>query len=357
VTIAGLTLERRIDPRRWWQAVSLLLALVAAFAVGSLLILTAGASIPTALHAFWRGAFGDRDALAETLVQATPLILTGLAMVVAFRARVWNIGAEGQFFAGAMGVIWLTRTFPDLPGPLFFVAILAASAIGGALWGLVPGVLKARFGTNEVVVTVMMNYIMQYLVSYIVGGIWREPSSFYVETSQIPEAAHYARILPPTRLNAGFLVALACAGLVYVLLWKTWLGYEIRAVGSNPVAARHGGVSVGAVFIVVMAISGGLAGLAGGGEVAGLHFRLRLDISTGYGYTGIIVALLARLNPIGAVFAAVLFGALVNGSTAMQITAGVPVALVYALQGLVLIFVLGADVLGRYRVRRAVRVV
>jgi ABC-type uncharacterized transport system permease subunit len=357
VTVAGLTLERRIEARRWWQAASLLLALVAAFTVGSLLILTAGASIPTALRAFWRGAFGDRDALAETLVQATPLILTGLAMVVAFRARVWNIGAEGQFFAGAMGVIWLTRTFPDLPGPLFFVAILAASAIGGGLWGLVPGFLKARFGTNEVVVTVMMNYIMQYLVSYIVGGIWRAPSSFYVETSAIPEPAHYARILPPTRLNVGFLVALACAGLVYVLLWKTWPGYEIRAVGSNPVAARHRGVNVGAVFILVMVISGALAGLAGGGEVAGLHFRLRLDISTGYGYTGIIVALLARLNPIGAVFAAVLFGALVNGSTAMQITAGVPVALVYALQGLVLIFVLGADVLARYRIRRAVRVV
>ena len=354
MTIGGLTLERRLEPSRWAQAGSLLLALVAAFAVGSLLILTSGAEIPAAVQAFWQGAFGSRDALAETLVQATPLILTGLAMVVAFRARVWNIGAEGQFFAGAMAMIWVTRSFPHLPGPIFFVSILVASAIGGAIWGLIPGALKARFGTNEVVVTVMMNYVMQYLVSYVVGGIWRDPSSFYVETSQIPEAAHFARILPPTRLHAGVFVALACAGLVYVLLWKTWLGYEIRAVGSNPVASRHRGISVGTVFVVVMMISGALAGLAGGGEIAGLHFRLRLDISTGYGYTGIIVALLARLNPIGAVFAAILFGALVNGSTAMQISTGVPVALVYAIQGLTLIFVLGADVLSRYRLRRTI---
>jgi len=352
VTRGGLTLERRLESSRLWQALSVLLALLAAGAIGCVLIATAGASIPAAVAAFWRGAFGTRDAIGETLVQATPLILTGLAMVVAFRARVWNIGAEGQFFAGAMAVIWVIRLFPHLPGPAFFVAILVAGAIGGALWGLVPGALKARFGTNEVVVTVMMNYIMQYLLSYVVGGVWRDPSSFYIQTAQIPEKAHFPMILPPTRSHAGFLVAIVCAGLVYVLLWKTWLAYEIRAVGSNPVASRHRGISVGTVIVVVMVISGALAGLAGAGEVAGLQFRLRLDISTGFGYTGIIVALLARLNPIGAVFAAILFGALVNGSSAMQIATDVPVALVYALQGLTLIFVLGADVLARYRVKR-----
>jgi len=356
VRLGGLTLEKRLESDWRWQALSLLLALVAAAAVGAVLIAAAGANIPAAVGAFYRGAFGNRDAIAETLVQATPLIFTGLAIVVAFRARVFNIGAEGQFFAGAMAVIFVTRLFPHLPGPGFFVAIIAASAIGGAIWGLVPGALRARFGTNEVVVTVMMNYIMQYLVSYIVGGVWRAPASFYIETSMIPPSAHFPRILPPTRLHAGLIVALVCAVLVYVLLWKTWLGYEIRAVGSNPVASQHRGISIGAVIVLAMVISGALAGLAGGGEVAALHYRLRLDISTGYGYTGIIVALLARLNPIGAVFAAILFGALVNGSTAMQITTGVPVALVYALQGLTLIFVLGADVLSRYRVSRVVHI-
>jgi ABC-type uncharacterized transport system permease subunit len=352
VTLARLTLEKRLESSRRWQAISLLLALAASAAVGCVLILTAGASIPAAVSAFWRGAFGSKDAIGETLVQSTPLILTGLATVVAFRARVWNIGAEGQFFAGALAMIWVTRLLPHLPGPAFFLAIIIAGAIGGGLWGLVPGGLKAKFGTNEVVVTVMMNYIMQYLVSYIVGGVWRDPQSFYIQTAQIPENAHFPLILPPTRLHAGFLVAIACAGLVWVLLWKTWLGYEIRAVGSNPVAARHRGVSVGTVIVLVMVISGALAGLAGAGEVAGIQFRLRLDISTGFGYAGIIVALLARLNPIGAVFAAILFGALVNGSSAMQIATGVPVALVYALQGVTLIFVLGADVLARYRVKR-----
>ena len=356
MTVAGLTIERRLETSRRWQLLSLLLAVVAAFALGSALVATAGASIPAAAAAFYRGAFGTRGSIIETLVQSTPLILTGLALVVAFRAKVWNIGAEGQFFAGAMAAIGVTMAFPDLPGVGAILAILAAAAVGGGLWGLIPGVLKARFGTNEVVTTVMLNYVMQYLVSYVVGGVWRDPASFYVQTALIPEGANFPRILSPGRLHLGFLVALAAAGLVYVLLWRTVLGYEIRAVGSNPVASRYRGISVGGVIVLVMVVSGALAGLAGAGEVAGLHHRLRLDISTGYGFTGIIVALLARLNPIGTIFTAILFGALVNGSTSMQISTGVPVALVYAIQGLTLIFVLGADVLARFRIRRAARV-
>jgi general nucleoside transport system permease protein len=356
VTVAGLTIERRTRTQRLWATLSLLVALLAAFGLGSALIVTAGASVPAAVAAFYRGAFGDGSAIKETLVRSTPLILTGLAMVVAFRARVWNIGAEGQFFAGALATVGVTLAFPDLPGPLMFAAILLASGAAGGMWGLVPGFLKARFETNEVVVTVMMNYVMQYLVSYIVGGPWRDPSSFFIQSAQLPENSFFPKILTPSRLHVGFLVALGAASLVYVLLWKTVPGYEIRAVGSSPLASRHRGISVGAVVVLVMVISGALAGLAGGGEVAGLHHRLRLDISTGYGFTGIIVALLARLNPIGTIFAAILFGALVNGSTSMQITTGVPVALVYAIQGLTLVFVLAADVLGRFHVRRAVRV-
>jgi general nucleoside transport system permease protein len=355
MNVGGLTLEPRMDSSRRWQILAFLLALTAAFGLGAALIATAGANIPDAIAAFWRGAFGDAYSIKETLVQATPLIFTGLAMVVAFRAKVWNIGAEGQFFAGALATIGVTLAFPHLPGPVMVAAILAGAAIGGAIWGMIPGILKAQFGANEVVVTVMLNYVMQYLLSYIVGGVWRDPSSFYIQTAQIPQSAHLPRILPPGRLHLGFLVAIGAAGLIYVLLWRTVLGYEIRAVGSNPQASRYRGISVGWVIVLVMVISGALAGLAGGSEVAGLHHRLRLDISTGYGFTGIIVALLARLNPIGTVFAAILFGALVNGSTSMQISTGVPVALVYAVQGLTLIFILVADVLGRYRIRRTVR--
>jgi simple sugar transport system permease protein len=353
VAIAGLSFEPRLAPSRRWQAVSVALALVGVSAIGAILIATSGASITAAAAAFYEGAFGSRGAILETLVQATPLIFTGLAMVVAFRARVWNIGGEGQFFAGALATIAITRAVPGLPGPLLIMGIFIAAAVGGGIWGLVPGFLKARFGANEVVVTVMMNYVMLYLVSYVVGGVWRDPSSFYIQTSSIPTQAWLPHLLTPGRLHLGFVLALVTAGIVSVLLRRSVLGYEIRAVGANPIASRYRGISVGTVTVIVMVISGALAGLAGGVEVAGVHHRLRLDISTGYGFTGIIVALLGQLTPSGTVLAAILFGALVNGSTSMQISAGVPVALVYAIQGLTLIFVLGASVLSRYRVRRA----
>lgn len=356
MTVAGITVERRLHTNQALELGFLLLGLLAAFGVGAILVATAGVSVAAAAGAFYRGAFGDRGALIETLVQSTPLILTGLAMVVAFRARIWNIGAEGQFFAGAMATMVVTMTLADLPGPILVLAMLLGSAIGGAVWGFIPGLLKARFGTNEVVVTVMMNYVMQFLVSYIVGGVWRDPASLYIQTAQIPENAFFPRIVTPGRLHIGFVVALAATALVQILLWRTVLGYEIRAVGSNAVASRYRGISVGTVIVLVMVISGALAGLAGGAEVGGVHHRVRLDISTGYGFTGIIVALLARLNPIGTVFAAILFGALVNGSTSIQISTGVPVALVFAIQGFTLIFVLAASALARYRIRRAARV-
>jgi ABC-type uncharacterized transport system permease subunit len=202
------------------------------------------------------------------------------------------------------------------------------------------------------VTTVMMNFIIQFVLSYLLGGAWRDPESFFLQTAVIPEAAFFPRLLPGSRLHLGFALAIGSAVLVYALLWRTVAGYEIRAVGSNERAARYRGISVGMTVVLVMAISGALAGLAGGGEVAGLHHRLRLDISTGYGFTGIIIALLARLNPAGAVVAAIFFGALVNGSTAMQIATGVPVALVQAIQGLTLVFVLAADVLARFQVSR-----
>lgn len=352
-TVLNFRLERRLQASRGAQTLTLLLALLAAFIASAILIASAGANVPEALAAFVRGAFGDRDALAETLVQSTPLIFTGLAVTVAFRGRMWNIGAEGQFFAGAMATVWVTLTLKDLSPVAMFAAVVVASTLAGAIWGLIPGVLKARYRTNEVVVTVMMNYIILYVLSYVLSGPWRDPKSFFIQSAPIPKSAYFPEIFPPSRLHAGFVLALLSAGLIYVLLWKTVLGYEIRAFGINAWATKYKGINIAWTTIIVMAISGGLAGLAGGSEVAGLHHRLRLDISTGYGFTGIIIALLAQLNPVGAVFAAIFFGALVNGSTGMQITTGVPVALVYAIQGLTLIFVLTADVLSRYQIRRS----
>lgn len=356
MTIGGLHLEKRRSVTLASQAAGLALALLCALVAAAILVLVSGASIPAAVSAFVRGAFGDRTAIGETLVQATPLIFTGLAVVVAFRARVWNIGGEGQLVAGAMGTFWLTATFPDLPPAVMVLTALVTAAVWGALWGLVPGLLKVRFGANEVVVTVMMNFIITYLLSYLLSGPWRDPESFYLQTALIPEGAFLARLLTPSRLHVGFLLALVAAVAVFVMLRRTTLGYDIRAVGGGANAARFRGISVAAVTVGVMALSGALAGLGGGGEIAGLQHRLRLDFSTGYGFAGVVIALLAKLSPLGVVAAAIAFGALVNGSTAIQINTGVPTAVVSAIQGLTLIFALMAEALTRYRITRPARV-
>jgi ABC-type uncharacterized transport system permease subunit len=331
---------------------SILVALLAAFIVSSLLIASAGANIVEAWSALVKGAFGSRNAIVETLTQATPLIFTGLAVTVAFRGRVWNIGAEGQFFAGAMAAYWVGSRLEGLPPVLLILMIIVAGCLAGAVWGGIAGFLKARYGTNEIIVTVMMNFLIALVLSYLLSEAWRDPQSYFYQTALIPESAFFPKLLSRGRLHLGFLLSLATAVVVWLLLWKTVLGYEIRAMGINPTASSYKGISIARTTVLVMAISGAIAALGGASEVAGLHHRLRLDISTGYGFTGIIIALLGRLHPAGVIIASIFFGALVNGSLAMQIATGVPVALVGAIQGITLIFLLTAEVLARYRIRR-----
>jgi ABC-type uncharacterized transport system permease subunit len=347
----SLRVERRERPSRLWQVLALVLSLIGSLLLSSLLILYARANIGEAFSALFAGAFGSWKAFLETLVKATPLILTGLSILVAFRGRIWNIGAEGQLFAGAMAGYWVSAHLSALPSGLLFAAILMAAFAGGALCGWIPGYLKAKLRVDEVIVTVMMNYVITYLLSYLLAGPWREPGQYYHMTPLVPEAAHFPLLFPNSRLHAGFLVALAASGLVFWLMAKTRLGYEIRAIGLNPTAAKFKGINVPRVIILVMLISGGLAGIAGAGEVMGLHHRLKAAISTGYGYTGIIIAMLAGLSPFGVIPAAILFGGLVNGSNRMQILTGVPTPVVYAIQAIVLLLFLGTQVLANYRLQ------
>jgi simple sugar transport system permease protein len=344
--------EQRVGTSHWWQVASIALALVAAFAVSSSLIASAGANVLEALQAMGRGAFGSWSAAAETLVQATPLVLTGLAVTVAFRGRIWNIGAEGQFWAGAMAAYWVAANVTGLPTAVIIIVTVITAFAAGMAWGGLAGFLKARYGASEIIVTVMLNFVILFTLSFLLSDAWQDPSSHFYQTTLTPEASFFPRLLLKGRLHLGFALALLAAVLVYVLLWMTTLGYEIRALGINPVAARYKGINVAATTILILAISGGIAALAGAGELAGLHHRLRLDISTGYGFTGIIIAMLGRLHPAGVILAAVFFGALVNGALGMQITTGVPVALVQAIQGITLLFLLTADVLARYRLTR-----
>jgi simple sugar transport system permease protein len=330
-----------------------MIALLSSLVVSSFLIALAGANVPEGLMAMARGGFGSGKAIAETLVQATPLIFTGLAVVVAFRARIWNIGVEGQFFAGAMGAVWVTLLIGEfLPSVVLIPLIITTAIICGAIWGVIPGFLKVRYGANEIIVTVMMNFVILFILSFLLSDAWRDPNSFFYQTVVMPEAAQFPRLVPRTRLHLGFVLALFVTGLVYIMLWKSTLGYEIRALGINPLAVRYKGISVARITMLVMAISGAIAGLGGACEVPGLQQRLRLDISTGFGFTGIIIAMLGRLHPLGVILAAIFFGALVTGASTMQIAVNVPVAIASAIQGVTLIFLLIADVLAQYRIRR-----
>jgi simple sugar transport system permease protein len=350
---ANWRFEKRLHVGWKSEAVTLVAAILVAVGISSLLIMAAETGVWDAYKALIQGAVGSRRSILESLVQATPLILTGLAAAVAFRARVWNIGGEGQFFAGAMGAWWVADAFGEvLPQVLILPLIVIFGAVFGALWGGIAGLLKARYGTNEIIVTVMMNFIILFILSWLLSGPWRSPDTFYFQTVKMSEATWLPKFFEDSRLHWGFGIAIIAAVIVYILEWKTPLGFEIRGLGVNEVAAKFKGISVPRTTIVVMLISGALAGLAGMSEVGGIHHRLQLDISIGYGFTGIIIALIGRLHPAGVVAAAIAFGALINGATFMQITTGTPSALVDVIQGLVLITVLVGAVLVRYRIQR-----
>ncbi|MDR3573535.1 MAG: ABC transporter permease [Anaerolineaceae bacterium] len=325
-------------------------AILAALAVSAIILLAAGYNPVTSFAAMWHGAFGDLRTFTEVLIYATPLILIGSGLAVAFRCSIWNIGAEGQFYAGAVSStiigIYVHGLSPFVEVPL----ILIAAALGGALWGMLAAWLKVRFNSSEIVTTIMLNYIAIVGTSYLVTGPMIEAGGHYPQTDLIDPAAMLPRFLPPTRLHIGFLVALLVAVTLYVLLFKTSTGYAIRAVGINAETARYAGMNIPRNIMLAMAISGGAAGLAGGIELAGIAFRLYQDISPGFGYDGIAVALLANNNPLGIILSGILFGALRSGSEMMQITAHIPSVLVFAIQGLIILSVVA---FGVYRARSA----
>lgn len=350
----GWRFERRLNTRPIHELLATMLALgVTGLIIGGLVIIV-GVSPTEAFGALYDGAFGSLDATLETLVQATPLILTGLAAAIAFRAGVWNIGGEGQFFAGAMGAWWMYDIAGGLPAPLLFVAMFVMGAIAGALWSSIASVLLVRYGTNEILTTVMLNFVILYILSWLLAGPWQSPKTPYYQTERMADKTFLPRFFDDSRLHWGFAIALVAAVVVYLLIRRTSLGYEIRGVGTNKQAASYKGINVGVTIISVMAISGGLAGIAGAGELLGLHHRLQLDIAVGIGFTGIIIALVARLHPAGVIVVAIGFGALLNGSTEIQSSTGIPAALVEVIEGAALFLVLLAAVACRYRLRRPV---
>jgi len=336
-----------------------LLAVFTAILVGGVIIAVVGGNPFAAYIGLAEGAFGSAKALSETTVWATPYIFAGLAVAVAFKGGLFNIGAEGQLALGAVVAALIGYALPgwlhiSLPIYIHLPLTIILGVLAGAIWAAIPGALKAFTGGHEVINTIMMNYIALNITSYLLNGPMKDPDPLNL-TARTPEIAVSARIppiFPDLRFHWGFILALIVAVIIWWLLWKTTLGFEIRTVGANPDAAKYAGINVKRTIITTMALSGALAGLAGVIEVTALNYRHELGFSIGYGFDSIAIALLGKTNPFGVVLAAILFGAMRNGGTRMQFMTQIPVDIISVIQGLILLFV-AADAIIRfiYRIR------
>jgi ABC-type uncharacterized transport system permease subunit len=338
-----------------------LLALVFALAVCAVILLLLGVNPIEAYAAMIAGAFGTVSGITQSIAKATPLLLVGLGICIAFRASVINIGAEGQIILGAIAATWFSLTFRTWPAALLISGTLLVGFFAGAFWGFIPGVLKARFGVNEILSTVMLNVVAaQILLAMLKGPLMDTTGvtagTFLPQSEQLPEAVWLAKLVPQTLLHTGAIFAVVLAFVVYIFLWRTTIGYRIRAVGLNPEASRYAGIRVPVYQALALTLAGGLAGLAGVVEVIGVQHRLLEGITSGYGFSGIVAALFGSLHPLGTIPASYLFGSLLVGADKMQRAMQVPSSLVDVLLGLVVLFVVGSQYYARRRAaRRAAR--
>ncbi len=351
----------KINNSKYVDGLLPVIAALAALAVGAVMLVFLGVDPLVAYRAMLVGAFGSPNALAETTVKAVPLLLIGLGICISFRAKVINIGGEGQMIVGALMATTLGLTVPEMPGWLVISLAMIFGFLGGAIWGAIPGILKAYFNVNEILSTVMMNAIAVQLMNFLLRGPLIDPNqaellSKIPQTARLPDAYHLERWLP-TRLHAGVIIAVILAFVVYLLLFHTTLGYRIRAVGFNPEASRYGGIRVRRQVVIALLLSGAFAGLAGAVQVYGLNYRMITDGSaTGFtgsaGFNGIVTALFGGLHPLGTIPASFFFGALLVGANSMQRISQVPSAFVIALNGLVVIFVVSSAIWQEARQRK-----
>ena len=384
---------RRINFDRLLDGLVPFIAVAGALAVGAIILLLQDTNPLTAYEAMFRGAFTNKNGLADTLVKATPLLLVALGVAIAFRGGVINIGAEGQLIMGAMLTTYLgVELGESLPGPLVILICLLGGALMGGLWAALPGYLKAKMGVNEILSTIMMNQIAIQISFFLLRGPMIDPAELEAGTG-IPHSARlpkstdlprftdiaewlgltksaeemglsgfaaeiYGLLVEPTRLHSGLIIAVFLAILVYILLWRTTIGYRIRAVGQNQNASRYAGINVSRYIILSMTLGGVFAGLAGSIEILGLHHRMfePTAVSAGYGFSGIVVALFGFLHPLTIIPSALLFAGLLVGGDKMQRAVQVPQVLITVILGLVVLFVVSADILVRRRATRRVSV-
>ncbi len=353
-----IRIEPRLsEPPRWYPAVISLGAIIVALLLGGVVIALAGGDPLRSYAHIAKASFGSLGVLSDTIVKATPIILTALACSVAFRMKLWNIGAEGQFIMGAFGAsaIVLGKVLPPEASRWAFIPVMMlAGMAAGAIWGFIPGYLKARFNVNEIISTLMLNYIAVSWVDFWIFAVWTEAgfqmSPKFPANTWLPRLADYAKAIPAFRgltTHAGLLMGIVAAFLLWLVVFRSRWGYEIRLIGDNPQAAKYAGINITRNTIWVMMLSGALAGLGGTSEVAGVVHRLQTaPIAAGYGFTGIIVAWLAKLNPVIIILVSILFGALILAGREIQ-PSGVP----KMIQGIILVCLIASDFMLRYRIR------
>jgi len=351
-----IKIEPRIkEPPRWFSPLLSIVAVLVALLIGALVIWFGGGDPWKAYAHIARYSFGSIGVLSDTMVKAIPLMLVGLACSMAFRMKLWNIGAEGQFFLGAFGasLIVLLPVLPeDAPKWLFVIVMMLSAMLFGALWGFIPGFLKAKYNVNEIISTLMMNYIAVEWNNYFIFAVWSEGgfqmSRMFQRNAWLPRLSDFAEKMPFFRgltTHMGLLFAVVAAVILWFVLAKSQWGYEIRLIGDNPRAAEYAGISIGKNVVLVMLVSGALAGLAGMSEISGVVHRLQGAISPGYGYTGIIIAWLAKLNPLAVVLVSILFGALILAGREVQPT-GIPTLI----QGVIMVSLIASDFFLRNRI-------
>ncbi|MCP3875998.1 MAG: ABC transporter permease [Desulfobacteraceae bacterium] len=324
-----------------------IVSLLAGLVVIGIIFLIVGVNPIYAISKIFTGSFGSVYGFKETITKAIPLILIGTGLALAFRAKFWNIGAEGQMLMGAILSTWVGLTFGDaLPSYIIIPLIFLAGFIGGAFWGIIPAILKIKYSINEVISTLMLNYICAEILTMLIVGSWKGKTRFgYPGTDNLPDSAILG-LIPGSRIHyVTLILAIICAIILCIAIYKTRFGYEARVVGDNPDAGKYAGINFLKTTLIIMAISGGLAGFAGVGEVAGIHHYLGYpaSVSSGYGFTAIIVAWLAKLNPLFTIISGIFFAGILVGGDAIQISLGLPAATVEIVNGILLIFLIMGD--------------
>ena len=342
-------MKNKIYAEAIYRLLILVIAIFSALFIGAILLLIAKANPLQAYYIMFTEPLRGKFGLTEILVRAAPLMLVGLGIAISFRSGILNIGGEGQILMGAIAGTFIALTFPTYPSYILIPLIFMASFVGGAIWGGIAGWMKAYLSVNEILSTIMLNYIAFQVYLYLIRGPMIDPQEVSYgtgvpQTALLSRNAWLVRIVPASRLHAGIIVAIILAILVYILLWKTTVGYKLRAAGAEAKAAKYIGVNVKNYLVLAMLLSGGFAGMAGAIEVTGVHHRALESISAGYGFSGIVVALFGGLHPLGIIPASAIFGLLIVGADMMQRSVTVPASIILTIQGLIILAIVSSQI-------------